>query len=106
MGHATGGDNLRPICDLQGRATRDLKAGHLLQMGGHHHTIDGVDAVIETATPVGPGSPLPFYLFSNLPIVRDVPAGKLICYEDVQLPVDSVLLRLRKEQDEIFGLTK
>ncbi len=106
MGHATGGDNLRPVCDLQGRATQDLKTGHLLQMGGHHHTIDGVDAVIETTTPVGPGSPLPFYLFSNLPLVRDVPAGKLISYEDVQLPADSVLLRLRIEQDRAFGLTK
>lgn len=106
MGHATGGDNLQPICDLQGRATRDLKAGHFLQMGGHHHTIDGVDAVIESATPVDPGSPLPFYLFSNLPLVRDVPAGQLIRFEDVQLPTDSVLLRLRREQDEIFSLKK
>lgn len=106
MGHATGGDTLRPICDLQGRATRDLKKGHLLQMGGHHHTIDGVDAVIEKATPAVPGSPLPFYLFSNLSLIRDVPAGKLISFEDVELPADSVLLHLRKEQDRTFGLVK
>lgn len=104
MGHATGGDDVRPICDLQGCAARDLKKGHVLEMGGHHHTIDGVDAFIGTATPIAPGSPLPFYLFSHLALVRDVPAGQTICFDDVEIPAASVLLRLRREQDRAFGL--
>jgi len=106
MGHATGGDDLRPRCDLHGRAIRDLKKGHLLEMGGHHHTTVGVEALIEPAAPVATGSPLPFYLFSNLPLVRDVPAGALISYDDVDLPAESGLLRLRREQDQVFGLAK
>ena len=104
MGHATGGDDVRPICDLQGRAARDLKTGHVLEMGGHHHTIDGVDAFIGEASPIGPGKPLPFYLFSHLSLVRDVPAGRTILWEDVEIPANSVLLRLRREQDAAFGL--
>jgi predicted homoserine dehydrogenase-like protein len=104
MGHATGGDDVRPICDLQGRAARNLKKGHLLEMGGHHHTIDGVDAFIGKACPVGAGSPLPFYLFSHLSLIRDVPAGRTIQWEDVEIPAASVLLRLRREQDKAFGL--
>jgi len=105
MGHSTGGDDVRPLCDLHGRARRDLKKGELLQMGGHHHTIDGVDALIEKAEPAAPGFSLPFYLFSNLTLACDVPAGRMIGFDDVDLPSDSVLLRLRQEQDRAFGLS-
>lgn len=104
MGHATGGTAIRPLCDLYGRAVCDLKKGHVLRMGGHHHTIDGVEGFIGDARAVAPGAPLPFYLFSHLTLCRDVPAGKAICLDDVCLPEDSVLLRLRKEQDRVFGL--
>lgn len=104
MGHATGGDDVRPICDLQGRAARDLKTGHVLEMGGHHHTIDGVEAFIGPATPIAPGRPLPFYLFSHLALVRDVAAGQTIGFDDVRIPPDSVLLRLKREQDRTFAL--
>lgn len=104
MGHATGGDDLRPVCDLHGRAVRDMKKGHTLQMGGHHHTINDVEAYMSDASAVAGGAPLPFYLFSNLPLARDVPAGKAICLDDVVVPEDSALLRLRKEQDRAFRL--
>ncbi len=104
LGHATGGDDLRPVCDLQGRAARDLPRGHRLEMGGHHHTIAGVEACMGDAVAVGPGNPLPFYLFSHLTLVRDVAAGEPIRFEDVHIPEDSALLRLRREQDRAFGL--
>jgi len=104
LGHSTGGNVSRPICDLQGRAVRDLEKGFRLEMGGHHHTIEGVEGFIGRAAPVAPGMPLPFYLFSQLTLIRDVPAGRPICFEDVEIPSDSVLLRLRREQDRIFGL--
>ncbi len=106
MGHATGGDNLRPVCDLHGRAVQDLKKGHVLHMGGHHHTTEGVEAFISDASPISGEAPLPLYLFSNLTLVRDVPAGKAICLNDVDMPGDSALLRLRREQDRAFGLAK
>jgi Predicted homoserine dehydrogenase len=104
MGHATGGDNIRPVCDLYGRAVRDLKKGHVLKMGGHHHTIDGVEGFIGDAQATGAGKPVPFYLFSHLTLVRDVAAGEVIRMEDVEIPASSALLRLRKEQDSAFGL--
>ena len=104
MGHATGGDNLRPVCDLLGRAVRDLKKGQALTMGGHHHTIDDVEAFIGDANAIGGDAPAPFYLFSNLLLARDVPYEKTISLDDIDMPADSVLLRLRKEQDNAFGL--
>lgn len=104
MGHATGGESIRPICDLYGRALRNLKKGHVLKMGGHHHTIDGVEGFISDAQAIGTGKPVPFYLFSHLTLVNDVAAGAVICMEDVDIPTTSVLLRLRKEQDKAFGL--
>ncbi|MDX5630475.1 MULTISPECIES: hypothetical protein [unclassified Brenneria] len=106
MGHATGGDSLRPVCDLYGRATQNLKKGTVLKMGGHHHTIDGVDGFIGDAEAIDAGNLVPFYLFSNTSLARDVAAGEVIRMEDVNIPANSVLLRLRKEQDRVFGLTK
>lgn len=104
LGHATGGPELAPVCDLFGRAAHDLKRGHVLEMGGHHHTIEGVEAYMDDARPVAPGNPLPFYLFSHLSLVRDVAAGEPIRFGDVNIPEASVLLRLRREQDAAFGL--
>jgi predicted homoserine dehydrogenase-like protein len=104
MGHATGGDNLRPVCDLHGRAAKDMKKGCILQMGGHHHVIDGVEAFIGDATAVAGNAPLPFYLFSNLALARNVPAGKPITLDDVVMPENSTLMRLRLEQDQAFNL--
>ena len=104
MGHATGGDELRPVCDLHGRTTRDMKKGHVLTVSGHHHNIDGISALISNAAAIGNEVPLPYYLFGNLELIRDVPAGKLICANDVYLPEDSTMLRLRREQDRLFKL--
>ena len=73
MKHATGGDNLRPLCDLCGRAVRDLPKGTVLDMGGHHHTIDGVEGVLNPAAAIGPDAALPFYLLSHRTLCRDVP---------------------------------
>ena len=103
MKHATGGGNLRPLCD---RAVRDLPKGTVLDMGGHHHTIDGVEGVLNPAAAIGPDAALPFYLLSHRTLCRDVPAGKLITLGDLDMPEESTLLRLRREQDKAFGLVK
>ena len=104
MGHATGGDNLRPVCDMHGKASRDLKKGYVLTITGHHRIIDGITAFMNDATAIGGDAPLPFYLFGNMELVRDVPEGKTISANDVRMPEDSAFLRLRYEQDKLFKL--
>jgi predicted homoserine dehydrogenase-like protein len=106
LGMPTGADRPTPVCDLVGRATRDLPAGHLLEMGGHHHTIDGVEGRLLDATPMRPGNPAPFYLMANRRLLRPVAAGSIIPADAIDLDAGSVLVGLRKAQDErFFGST-
>jgi len=56
----TGARHPRPVCDLVGRATRNLSAGGVLDMGGHHHTIDGLAPELIAAAPMRPGNPALF----------------------------------------------
>ncbi|MBQ0826141.1 homoserine dehydrogenase [Streptomyces tagetis] len=67
---------------LAGRAARDLPAGTLLAMGGHHHEIDGVAPVLLPA-PEAPADTAPFYLAAHARLVRDVPKGALITLPDI-----------------------
>lgn len=60
----------------------------------------------QPAAAIGPDAALPFYLLSHRTLCRDVPAGKLITLGDLDMPEESTLLRLRREQDRAFGLVK
>lgn len=102
LNHATGGGNLEPVTDMVGFAEVDLPEGYVLKMGGHHHTIDGVGATSAKSLPIADQSPIPFYLLSNLVLKKAVKKGQIICYQDVSIPSDSTLFRLRKEQDKEF----
>ena len=62
--------------------------------------------VVSCAAAIGPDAALPFYLLSHRTLCRDVPAGKLITLGDLDMPEESTLLRLRREQDKAFGLVK
>ena len=64
---------------------RDLPKGTVLDMGGHHHTIDGVEGVLNPAAAIGTDAALPFYLLSHRTLCRDVPAGKLITLGDREI---------------------
>ena len=55
------------------RATRDLRAGETLAMGGHMHEMAGVAARLVPA-PRAQGA-APYYLAANRRLVRDVPRG-------------------------------
>ena len=87
---------LRPLCDLCGRAVRDLPKGTVLDMGGHHHTIDGVEGVLNPAAAIGPDAALPFYLLSHRTLCRDVPAGNRSPSAISTCPKNPTLLRLRR----------
>ena len=99
LGQSSGSDKARPVCDLVGRAEYDLRAGMTLDMGGHHHTIDGVTAELVDAAPASGSSPIPFYLMANRRLRCDVPAGKFITTDMVDLDSESMLYRIRRLQD-------
>ena len=65
-------------------ASRDFKAGETLALGGHHHTVDGLEARLleldaSTATVA------PFYLVAGKTLTADVRAGTTLRPGDVDL---------------------
>ncbi|MDR3438301.1 homoserine dehydrogenase [Telmatospirillum sp.] len=66
------------------RTTRPFKAGDALRMGGHHHVVTGVDALL---LPAGEENfrLAPFYLAANKTLRIDIPAGTLIRPEMIDL---------------------
>ncbi|MFJ3845130.1 homoserine dehydrogenase [Streptomyces albidoflavus] len=73
----SGGTDPRGHAVLAGRAERDLPAGTVLTMGGHHHDVTGVQAVLlrDEDTPAGTA---PLYLAAHATLAADVAAGELI----------------------------
>ncbi|HXP96688.1 MAG TPA: homoserine dehydrogenase [Telmatospirillum sp.] len=65
------------------RTTRDFMAGEVLKMGGHHHAIEGGEALL---LPAGDEtrSLAPYYLASNKPLRCNVPAGTIISADMIE----------------------
>jgi predicted homoserine dehydrogenase-like protein len=101
----TSGRSPRPAFDLIGRATRAFKAGEVLDMGGHHHTIEGLEPLVRPAEAAIPGGPLPYYMAANNRLVADIRPGEILTVEMVAAPQGSVLWRLRGSQDESFPVS-
>ncbi|MFC5823625.1 homoserine dehydrogenase [Nonomuraea insulae] len=82
-GRPSGGTAPRGCAALAGRAKRHLPAGTVLSMGGHHHEIEGVRAVLlrEQDTPPDVA---PFYLAAHARLRRPVEAGELIVVDDLE----------------------
>ncbi|GAB3268421.1 homoserine dehydrogenase [Arthrobacter pigmenti] len=76
-GRPSGGRNPRQVAVMAGRTERDFKAGEVLAVGGHHHTIDGIEPLLletnDSTTPVAP-----YYLMANNELKTDLTAGTLI----------------------------
>lgn len=106
LGRSGYGDDYRPRQDLVAVARRDLGAGTLLTMGGHHHSIDGVGAEVRPAAALADDRPAPFYLVADRPLVRDVRAGEAIRLGDVAIDPDSGLLAMRRRQDALFAMER
>ena len=102
MNHATAGKNIQPVSDMQGYALKNLPAGTILKMGGHHHTIDGVGCQVGKYQKLNDAAPIPFYLLSNCKLKKDIQKGHTITLSDVEIPESSSLLQLRQEQDQHF----
>lgn len=103
LGRSGYGDDYRPRHDLVAVAQRDLAAGTVLTMGGHHHSIDGVGAEVRPAATLAAERPAPFYLVADRTLVRPVRAGEAIRLGDVEITTDSGLLAMRHRQDALFA---
>ncbi|KAA9393078.1 homoserine dehydrogenase [Kocuria coralli] len=68
---------------LAGRAERDLPAGTVLHMGGHHHDVDGVTPVLVDRRHDPDPDIAPLYTAAGQSLIRDVPAGELIALSDI-----------------------
>ncbi|MGW7353702.1 homoserine dehydrogenase [Streptomyces sp. NPDC054784] len=73
----SGGTDPRGHAVLAGRARRTLTAGTVLDMGGHHHDVTGVQAVLLAAEDA-PDDVAPLYLAAHRTLAADVPAGELL----------------------------
>jgi predicted homoserine dehydrogenase-like protein len=68
---------------LGGRATVDIPAGTVLKMGGHHHDVTGVQAVLLAAKDAA-HDVAPLYLAAHATAARDIKAGSLLLISDLQ----------------------
>lgn len=95
LGLPTGATEYLPRFDVVARATEDRKAGEALDY-------EDVEISIRPAGAVDGGAPLSLYMALWNELAGDVPAGKAISKADVVPPKDSLLWRLRREQDDLF----
>ena len=72
-GRPSGSATQRTNALMVARATRDLRAGETLAMGGHMHEIEGVAARLVPARQAQGAAP--YYLAANKSLTRDVPRG-------------------------------
>lgn len=81
------------------RAKSDLTAGITLEgMGGHHAygwTVDAAEAREQKAIPMA--------LIAGSKLVRDVPAGHVLTYDDVELDESRPLVAMRRLQDSLIA---
>ena len=95
-------ESYRPVCDLVARAEQDLPAGHMLNIVGMRHAVPGLEPLLLNAAPAEGSNPLPYYMAVGRRLARDVKAGEYITADAVEAPANSVLWRLRAEQDGLF----
>jgi predicted homoserine dehydrogenase-like protein len=72
-GRSSGSVTQRTHAVMVARATRDLRAGETLTMGGHMHEMEGVAARLLPAQRAQGAAP--YYLAANRRLSRDVPRG-------------------------------
>lgn len=87
-----------PCVDVIAGAKTDLKAGTMLDDLGHYMTY----GLAENADLVHRERLLPIGLAAGCTLKRDIRKDEVIGYDDVILPKDRLIDRLRAEQDRIF----
>lgn len=106
LGHATGAEILTHEYDLVGRASMDLPVKTHLAARGHHHTIDGIEALLVRSTEARENNLVPYYLIDDSQLCQGISAGEAVTRDKVVSTADSILQRLRAEQDIHFHSVK
>jgi predicted homoserine dehydrogenase-like protein len=96
-GRATGAPLPVPTADCVTIAKRDLTAGETLDGSGGKAVV----GMIERATVARADNLLPLGLAYNVRVVRDLPRGQALTYDDVALDESVLSVRLRREQDAL-----
>ncbi|WP_267714499.1 homoserine dehydrogenase [Streptomyces sp. CoH17] len=86
----SGGTDPRSYAVLAGRARTGLPAGTVLAMGGHHHDVTGVRAVLLRGEDA-PDDVAPLYLAAHATLARPVAAGELLRVADLADPDPGLL---------------
>ena len=95
-GRPTGAPLPEPTADTIAVAKRDLQAGETID-GGGGYTVNGV---IEKAAVSQQERLLPLGLSDGATLTANVARGRAVRYADVELPGDSLLRQLRREQGD------
>ena len=100
LGLSTGGAELAHRCDLVARASRDFAAGEVLAITDHHHhEVAGLEPILVEPVKATGENPLPYYMAVERKLTRAVAAGEIITRDMIEPDDDSVLWKLRAEQD-------
>jgi predicted homoserine dehydrogenase-like protein len=92
LGIATGADEYVPRVDVVVRTRRGLTAGEVVRL-------EDLNVELRPARPVGAGAPLPLRLALGRPLAVDLPQGAVVTADAIVPPADSLLWKLRAEQD-------
>jgi predicted homoserine dehydrogenase-like protein len=96
---------VRPRFDLAARAARDIAAGEVLALGARH-AIEALEPLILPAQDIGARGRVPYYLAAGHRMARPIAKGEILTVADVELDPQSARYRLRRSQDQAFGLSR
>lgn len=101
LGVATGARAARPRWDVIAVAKKDLKTGTVI--GRDLENSDQLDSAYESHRVTKERNLLPLGMSGGLRLTQDVTVGMRLTEEVMEIPRDSLLWRLRREQDALFG---
>jgi predicted homoserine dehydrogenase-like protein len=98
----TGASDVLPWVDMVATTARDMKAGETLGSPGTLGLNRDFRASLVPAFPVSAERPVPFFMLEGRKLKKGVSAGALLTMDHVEMPADSTLFSLRREQDRHF----
>ena len=100
---STGGLDPKPRVDVGARASRTLQQGHRLVLEPDH-SIAGVMPEILPAQKMASDIPVPYYMAAGQKLKQAVEKDSLLTLGMIDHDPNSCLWKLRREQDELFGM--